>query len=117
MKMIVAIVMAVSLFGQTRGAPPDPISGTWTGEPDDVVFELNYDGKGGVSGRVTPQPGEIKRGTFDPKTGAFKLEGDTVNPAGNPCRFVIEGKIENGVAAGVATCGTQKVGDFKMTRR
>ena|SRR5688572_4560417 len=111
-----ALLFAVASFGQS-GALADPISGTWTGEPEGVVFELKFDGESTVTGMVTPQPGVLKVGTFDMKTGALKLEGDTIAPDGVPCRFIMEGKVENGVATGVATCGTVKVADFKIVRK
>ncbi|HZS46824.1 MAG TPA: hypothetical protein VFC63_17255 [Blastocatellia bacterium] len=111
------LLSAVALFAQSGSKAGDPISGTWRGEPQGVTFELRYDGKSAVTGMVTPQPGEIKKGTFDSKTGALRLEGDATPPDGGPqCRFVIEGKVENGVASGTAVCGETKVGDFKMTR-
>src|SRR5687767_10514881 len=96
------LVSAISIFAQARGTA-DPISGTWTGTPEEVVFELKFDGKGEVSGRVTPQPGAVK-GTFDPKTRVLRIAGDTTAPDGVACRFVIEGKVENGIASGTATC-------------
>ena len=108
--------LALSMFAQASGTAADPLSGTWTGEPSGVVFELKFDGKGTVSGTVTPKPGPIK-GTFDPKTGALKIEGDTTAPDGTPCRFVIEGKVDNGTATGTAICGSQKVGDFRITKQ
>lgn len=117
--LIVAFVFlsAIAIFAQSGTTASDPITGTWTGEPSDVTFELKFDGKENVSGTITPQPGEIKKGTFNLKTGDLKLEGDTTAPDGTQCRFIVEGKVENGVASGSAHCGDIKVGDFKMTRK
>lgn len=105
-------VLIALMFVQT-----DTMSGRWTGDPAGVVWDLKFDGKGGVTGMVTPQPGPIKKGTFNSKTGALRLEGDATGPDGQKCRFVMEGKIEKGVATGTAVCGTRKVGDFKLTKK
>ena len=108
---------AVVILAQSGSATSDPITGTWTGTPREVTFALKFDGKSTVTGTVVPQPGAIKKGTFDPKTGDLKLEGDTKTADGTPCRFVIEGKVDNGVATGTARCGDKKVADFKMTKK
>jgi len=111
-------ISAIALLAQSGSTAGDPITGTWTGQPQGVTFELKFDGKETVTGKVTPQPGEIKKGSFDAKTSVLHLEGDAIPPDGSgQCRFVIEGKLENGTVAGTAVCGTIKVADFKMTRQ
>jgi uncharacterized protein (DUF2147 family) len=111
------LLSAMAILAQADAAK-DPITGTWTGTPGEVTLSLKYDGKNTVTGTVVPAPGEIKKGSFDPKTGALRLEGDAKNPNdGAECRFVLEGKVENGTATGTASCGDQKIADFKMTRK
>jgi len=116
------LLSAVSIAAQSPGAAADPISGTWTGEmgPDattryPVTMKLKFDGQT-ISGTVTgpPEPGEIKTGTFDPKTGALKLEVD-VKGDGTVSRFVFEGTIVNGTATGRVS-GSNQTGDFKITK-
>ena len=80
-----AMLFATALLAQNT----DPVSGTWTGligpgtSPTfAVTLELKFDGKSAVSGTVAgfPTPGEVKSGTFDPATGALKLQlGETGN--------------------------------------
>jgi hypothetical protein len=111
------LLFAVAILAQS-GSTSDPITGTWTGTPREVTFSLKYDGKNTVTGTVVPQPGALTKGSFDPKTGDLKLEGESKNPNdGTQCHFVMQGKVENGVASGTAYCGDQKVADFKMTRK
>src|SRR5581483_6534075 len=75
------LLTAVPLAAQSPGA--DPVSGAWKLDGGGGGLELKFDGKGAVSGLVNPgsqSPGEIRTGTFDPKTGALKLEGDIKGP-------------------------------------
>ena len=88
------LLSAASMAAQSPGAAADPVSGTWKLDNGSGGLELKFDGKGAVSGLVNPSsasPGEIKSGTFDPKTGALKLEGDIKGPDGVVHQFVIEG--------------------------
>src|SRR5262245_6235040 len=114
---------AVPLFAQSGGASADPISGTWTGHMGPgatpqfaITLELTFDGKGGVSGTLEglPSPGEIKSGTFDPRTGALKLQaapkGDSV------VRLVLEGTVVLGAATGRVS-GDNQTGTFKITKK
>src|SRR5262249_52165707 len=78
-----ALLLTVSGFAQSSSAPSDPLSGVWKGDmgPSEttrfpITMTLKFDGKSAFSGAITgpPRPGEIKTGTFDPKTGALTLE-------------------------------------------
>jgi hypothetical protein len=111
------------VLGQSGGTRPDALSGTWTGElapkggpaPVSVQFELKFDGKGAVSGTFTglPNPGEVKKGTFDPKTGAIRLElgkdGDSA------VLLVLEGTVAKGVATG--RFSGEMSGEFRIARK
>jgi hypothetical protein len=106
---------------QADRAEADPISGTWTGQmgPNadnrtDITVELKFDGKT-ITGTITgpPNPGEIRSGTFDPKTGALKLEVLVKDDAGTVAIF--EGTVVNGTATGRVTFNNQ-TGDFKITK-
>jgi len=119
-----ALLLGVSPFAQSRGAKPDPLSGTWTGQlilPNgpgtiEITMVLKFDGKGAVSGTFTglPNPGDVKAGTFDPKTGALKLQlgkqGDS------SVRIVLDGKVAKGAATGTVS-GEGGAGEFKLARK
>lgn len=107
-----------------RGTKNDPITGTWTGEltpdggqppPKQVTLELKFDGKRGVTGTFTglPSPGDVKKGTFDPKTGALALE--LGKEGESAVRLVLEGSVAKGVATGKIT--GEATGTFKLTRK
>src|SRR4030095_6244162 len=117
------ILSAVSIFAQSGGTAVDPISGIWTGDlgPNadprfPVRLELKFDGQSAISGTITgpPLPGEIKGGTFDPKTGALKLEVE-VKGDGVIRQFVLEGTVVSGVATGSVSSSNQS-GNFKITK-
>jgi hypothetical protein len=113
-----------STFAQSRGAKTDPITGTWTGElaPKDaprrmsVTMELKFDGKKAVSGTVAglPNPADVKSGSFDPKTGALKLE--LGKQGENAVLLVLSGTVVKGTASGSVT-GEGGGGDFKIARK
>ena len=118
------LLSATAISAQTRGAKPkaDALSGTWTGEmlPGNggrmaITLELKFDGKSAVSGTFSglPRPGNVKTGTFDPKTGALKLhlgkqEDDEV-------RLVFEGTVVKGRATGRFT--GEIAGEFKIAKK
>src|SRR5262245_31386223 len=79
-------------------------------------MELTFDGKSAVSGSLLglPSPGEIKIGTFDPKTGALKLHAA---PKGDSTvRLVLEGTVVMGAATGRVS-GDNQTGTFKITKK
>jgi len=119
------LLVAASPLAQSKGekAGSDPISGTWTGElrrqGDDrgtpVTMELKFDGKSDVTGTFTglPNPGDVKKGTFDPKSGAVKLQlgkqgDDTV-------LLVLDGTLAKGTMAGKFS--GEESGEFKITKK
>jgi len=77
-------------FGQASPGR-DPISGKWTGtltlqgrSSMDVALDLKLDDRGRVTGTFAglPNPGDVKKGTFDAKTGAVQLQiGKEQDPA------------------------------------
>ena len=121
------LLAATSMLAQSRGAKTaktDPLSGTWTGElaPSNdtrrasVTLELKFDGKSAVTGTITgmPNPGDVKTGTFDPKTGALKLQlGRTDGPE---VLLILEGTVVKGSASGRVT-GDIGTGEFKLTKK
>ena len=119
------LVCGIVVTAQSRDdkAQTDPISGVWRGElvldgrsePVPVTFELKFDGKRTVSGSFVglPQPGDVKEGTFDLKSGALKLQlGKTGEP---PVLLVLEGSVIKGAAAGRFT--GEQTGTFKISRK
>jgi len=116
------LLSATSMIAQS-GATADPLSGTWTGElapqnapnPIAITMELQFDGKRAVTGTFSglPNPGEVKAGTFDPKTGALKLQlGKQDDPA---VLLILEGSVVKGTATGrISGEGT---GEFKIVKK
>ena len=117
------LLSATSLFAQSRGATADPLSGTWAGElvrqnasdPIPVTMELTFDGKSAVTGTVSglPNPADVKTGTFDPKTGALKLQ--LGKKGEGAVLLVLEGTVVKGTATG--RISGQSTGDFKITKK
>jgi hypothetical protein len=119
------LVSAASMFAQSGGekAKADPLSGTWTGEligqGDSrrmaITLELKFDGKSAVSGTLTgfPNPGDVKAGTFDPKTGALKLQLGKVGDGA--VLLTLEGTVAKGTATG--RFEGEGSGDFKFTKK
>lgn len=122
--VLLAVGSVVARSQDSNPQTDDPISGTWTGQfvlqrdasnVVQVTLELKFDGKREVSGTFTglPTPGEVKSGTFDPKSGALKLGlGKQDEPA---VLLVLEGTVSNGTAAGHFT--GEESGDFKISRK
>jgi hypothetical protein len=114
-----------SLPAQSPGekAKADPITGTWTGElvlqgapgAIKVTMELKFDGKSTVSGTVSglPNPADVKTGTFDPKTGALKLQLGKQGAA--DVLLVLEGTVVKGTATGRFT--GDEAGEFKIAKK
>jgi hypothetical protein len=124
-KRLVAIAVCLlfasaPMLAQPRGAKTDAVSGTWTGElivgdrNPSITLELKFDGKRKVTGTFTglPNPGDVKAGTYDPKTGALKLE---LGQAGEPAvRLVLEGTVIKDKAAGRVS--GEATGEFKFAK-
>jgi hypothetical protein len=119
------LLSATSMAAQSPGAKAkaDSITGTWTGElvrpsPSSAIritMELKFDGKSSVSGTVSglPNPADVKAGTFDPKTGALKLQlgirGDSA------VLLVLEGTVVKGTATG--RFNGDETGEFKIAKK
>ena len=121
LRWIVCCVISstLSLAAQSHGA--DPISGTWTGSmgPNDtdrhpITVELKFDGTS-ITGLITgpPYPGEIKSGSFDPATGALKLDVTVKNE--DSTRVVFQGTLKEGTATGRVEMPNQS-GTFTITK-
>ena|SRR5829696_7280317 len=121
--MLLVLALAPAVSGQTARGKADPISGTWSGEliPSgaprgrSITLDLKYDGKGKVSGTIAglPNPGDVKAGTYDPKSGALRLElGRSDAPT---VLLIFDGKVEKNAAAGRVSGDVS--GEFTLTRR
>jgi hypothetical protein len=117
------LAAATLLEAQARGAKTDSVTGTWIGdltpeggpEPRTITMQLTFDGKRAVTGTFTgfPTPGDVKNGTYDPKTSALKLE---LGKVGEPeVLLVIEGPVKEGAVSG--KLGGQVTGTFKLTKQ
>ena len=114
------VITPVSTYD--REAAADPISGSW-GADGATFLELKFEATGVISGTAIWRGGSqpevrapIKVGTFDPKTGALKLEGEAKGPDGVIAKYVIEGKVQNDTLEGTYVFGSGH-GNFTFTRR
>ena len=118
-----AMLVAQRLPAQAVAAVNDPISGMWTGEIGQsatdrhaVTMNLRFDGKT-IAGTVSqPSAATVRAGSFDPKTGALRLEIDVPQDGAAPRRFVFDGTVVWTTATGRVTAN-QETGNFVMTRR
>jgi len=121
--------LTVLLAGALLAAPqpglaqsPDLLSGSWSGDiglsmtgRSPVKLDLKFDGTSNVSGTATgPGPLLIKAGSFDPTTGALRLELEITRGNG-VVPFLFEGVAVDGVATGKVTDGT-RTGSFRIAR-
>jgi len=116
------LLAATSMAAQSKGAKEnaDPVSGTWSGElapPGGVpvTLVLKFDGKSAVTGTIAgfSNPGDVKTGTFDPKTGALKLQlGKTSDPA---VLITLDGTVKDAQVTGRVT--GEVTGDFKLEKK
>ena len=119
---ICSLVYCILLFAPISAVqkPADAITGTW-GRNGNAYLELKFDGKSTISGTAVWRGDEyvhrapIKTGTFDPKTGAFKLEGDAKTSDGDIVAFLIEGTVEKDTVSGTFKLG-ERSGPFTFTR-
>ena len=115
------LITGISVFA--LNAADDPLSGTWIGDwgPSDwdrnpVTVELKWDGKN-LTGTVNPGPNavELKKATFDSKSGSVHFEADATNRRGNAIHYVIDGKVEGSTMTGTWIHDNRK-GDFKIKK-
>jgi hypothetical protein len=108
----------------TQSAPQaaDPISGNW-GSDDQTFLQLKLGAGNAVSGTVfwrgpsQETSGPIKTGTFDPATGALRLEGEAKRPdTGATANYTIDGRLEKDTLAGTYRFDDRK-GSFSFTRK
>lgn len=127
---ILTAVLALSLAalaqsGGGQSAAADPISGVWTGSVGpgatpgySITMKLAYDGRAAISGTAQgAEPGDtavVKTGTFDPQTGALKLEL-AIRDGSQTATF--EGTVVLDTAAGKLTLSNQPgPGTFLLKR-
>ena len=120
--LLAAIGLTASALSAQNNTASDPISGNWKGDiglnevtRHPVTLQLRFDGTSAISGTVTgPGPAVLRSGTFDPTTGAFRLEiGVPDNAQQSP--FVFEGIAVKGMATGRVN-GNNQTGTFRLTR-
>lgn len=121
-RTMLSLVCCVILFVTASAVQEtaDGITGNW-GRNGLTYLELKFDGKSRISGTAIWRADEyehrapIKTGTFEPKSGAFKLEGDAKTPEGSIVPYVIEGKVEKDTVSGTFRFG-ERTGQFTFTR-
>ena len=116
-------VSHVYVAAQSTRPPPDPITGTWTGDASQpgstsrvpLTLRLKLDGTA-ITGTMTgPQNSfEILGGSFEPKSRAVKWEVDS-SANGIAARTLFEGQLTEAVIVGRYMRGEQ-TGDFKVSR-
>ena len=117
------LLFAAPLAAQSTTAAADSLAGTWTGEMGvgdstriPLTVSIKLDSQSAVSGTVTgpPRPGEIKTGSYDPKTGALRFEV-VVKEESTVSVYNFEGLLSNGIAIGRVN-GNGLTGNFKLTK-
>ncbi|HJR36238.1 MAG TPA: hypothetical protein VJ817_14875, partial [Gemmatimonadales bacterium] len=80
-----------------------------------VVVALKLAADGSITGTITgpPRAGDIKSGSFDPRTGALKFEVVVRDDAAT--RALFEGRVQGDTAAGQVTVDGQP-GDFRLVK-
>jgi len=123
-RIICLICMAACLLTATSVIAADPLSGTWTGDwgpspthRNPVTVELKWDGKN-LTGTVNPGPDavELKKASFDSKSGDVHFEADAKNRRGDAVHYMIDGKVEQDTMTGSWNHDNRK-GDFKITKK
>ena len=96
----IVLVFAALSIAAAAAAQLDRISGKW-GSDGQTLLDLKFDGDATVTGtayfrqRQGTYTTAIERGTFNPKTGTLKLEGEFTGPQDAMVKYVIEGRVEN----------------------
>ena len=116
------LLSATSMFAQSKGdkAKADPVSGTWTGELAPPGRRARHDGaevrrqeRGVGDCRGVSEPGRGETGTFDPKTGALKLQlgkkGDSA------VLLTLDGTVAKGTATGRVS--GEVTGEFTIKKK
>ena len=121
-KLVIGCCALLSAVPALAQSSDDPLSGTWIGHIGPgatpqipVTLALRFDGKSAVTGTLSglSSPGDVKSGSFDPGTGALKLEmGETGNPQ---AMLVFEGTVVLGSVTG-RVAGDNQTGTFKLTK-
>ncbi len=114
------IIGTLLLGSMLAFAQSDSIAGVWSGhmgregERMPIVVTFKVDGQS-LTGTVTgpPSPGTVRKGSFDPKTGALRFEV-VVQDGGNAVAL-FEGTVEKGIASGKVTLGGD-TGEFRLSR-
>ncbi len=119
--VVCGLLLSAGVAAAQSKAGADAISGTWTGTmgPNDsdqnaITVTLKLDGKT-LSGLITgpPYPGDVTGGSFDPETGALRL--DVVVRDDDKTRVVFEGKVVKGTASGTVAFRDRK-GTFTIKK-
>ena len=118
---MICVLATACLAGAQSKPKPDALSGTWTGhmgpndtEQQSITITIKTDGKA-ISGLITgpPYPGDITGGSFDPATGALRLDVTVRND--EKTTVVFEGKVVKGTATGTVAFQDRK-GTFTISR-
>jgi hypothetical protein len=118
----VLLLSFASIIHQVATAQADAISGKW-GSDSQTLLDLKFDGKAAVTGTAYfyindgdgPYTSPIKRGTFNPKNGTLKVEGDFKGPKDALVQYVIDGQVEQDVLKVQFVIGGNK-GSLTMNR-
>lgn len=120
----VLLCAAASSAQTAKPKPPaDQLTGTWVGELAvggetnvAVTLKLTLEPKNAVSGTFEgmPKPGNVKAGsTFDPKTGALKLQLGITDESVS--RITLDGTVVKNKIAGKVS--GERTGTFSLTKK
>jgi hypothetical protein len=95
------VLSAVSVLAQEQTAQADAISGKW-GSDSQTLLDLKFDGEGAVTGTAyfylddgqRKYSSTVTTGTFNPKRGALKLEGEFKGPNDAIVPYLIVGQLD-----------------------
>lgn len=123
--LLTALLVLSSCAPKESSSPAkDPITGTWSGEwgPSDdrqteVTLELKWDGTA-LTGIINPGYNgiDLAKTSFDPKSGAVKMELDGPNSRREIVRYVIEGKVSGTSMSGTFDRAGER-GTFKIEKK
>jgi hypothetical protein len=117
----IVLVFAALSIAAVAAAQTDRISGRW-GFDGQTLLDLKFDGDATVTGtayfrqRQGTYTTAIERGSFNPKAGTLKLEGEFTGPQHAMVRYVIEGHVESDTLQVSYAIGSDK-GTLTMRRQ
>jgi hypothetical protein len=122
--LLAALIALSNCAPKAPSSPADPLTGTWAGtwgpSPErqtEVNLELKWDGTK-MQGTINPGYNaiELAKASFDPQSGAIKMELDGPNSRREIVRYVIEGKLSGATISGTFDRAGEQ-GTFRIEKK